>query len=108
MVKKKNRTLESVLYVIREFEGRFSQPIVEQILKEGEGDVDRAIEILRNIELEVSCSLLNSEQAEVIMSFIFVSPAARHETICSLNPMLYRTTSIPRPFTLLYYHTLIS
>ena len=61
MVKKKNRTLESVLYIIYALDNKFSQPIVEQTLKESDGDIDRAIEILKAIHRRVCRSYMLNE-----------------------------------------------
>lgn len=61
MVKKKNRTLESVLYIINALDHKFSQPIVEQTLKESDGDIDRAIEILKAIHRRVCHSYMLNE-----------------------------------------------
>lgn len=54
MVKKKNKTLESVLFIINELNHNFSQPIVEQTLKECDGDIDKAIDFLERIRERVS------------------------------------------------------
>jgi translation elongation factor EF-Ts len=56
MGKKKNKTLESVLFVITALDNKFSQVVVEQILKECDGDIEKAIEILRAISPTVSLS----------------------------------------------------
>ena len=59
MVKKKNKTLESVLFIINELNHQFSQPIVEQTLKECDGDIDKTIDLLERISERVSRSSSN-------------------------------------------------
>lgn len=53
MVKKKNKTLESVLFVLKALDNKISQPIVEQVLKECDGSTLRAIEILQAVVIKV-------------------------------------------------------
>jgi hypothetical protein len=57
MVKKRNKTLESVLFIIEVLDNKFSQPLVEQIFKECDGDTEKSIEILRSMLNKVSSSL---------------------------------------------------
>lgn len=54
MVKKKNKTLESVLLVLKALDNKISQPVVEQVLKECDGCTQKAIEILESIVIKVS------------------------------------------------------
>lgn len=53
MVKKKNKTLESVLLVLKALDNKISQPIVEQVLKECDGCTQKAIEILESVVIKV-------------------------------------------------------
>jgi hypothetical protein len=53
MVKKKNKTLESVLLVLKALDNKISQPVVEQVLKECDGCTQKAIEILESIVIKV-------------------------------------------------------
>ena len=57
MVKKRNKTLESVLFIIEVLDNKFSQPLVEQIFKECDGDTEKSIEILRSMLNKVSSCL---------------------------------------------------
>jgi hypothetical protein len=56
MVKKKNKTLESVLRVLNALDNKVSQPLAEQTLKECDGSVENAVGILRSAIIRVSIS----------------------------------------------------
>jgi hypothetical protein len=56
MVKKKNKTLESVLRVLNTLDNKVSQPLAEQTLKECDGNVENAVGILRSAIIRVSIS----------------------------------------------------